>query len=74
MTRWLALISCALAFTPVASAIFDDGAEAKSHRYACKGTGIDGKQTKWQCGTGQKCCFDWLTGKGSCVASSGICL
>jgi hypothetical protein len=74
MTRWLALISCALALTLVASMAFDGGAEAKSGKFACKATAMDGKQTKWKCGAGQKCCFDFLMGKGSCVAASASCL
>ena len=74
MTRLLALMSCTLALILFASMAFDAGAEAKSGRIMCKATGMDGKQSKWKCSAGQKCCFDFLTSKGSCVASSAICL
>ena len=74
MTRCLPLISCALALTLVASMAIDGAAEAKSGKFACKATAMDGKKSKWKCSAGQKCCFDFLMGKGSCVASSATCL
>ena len=74
MTRWLTVVSCTLALTLVASVTFDGGAEAKSGKFACKATAMDGTKSKWKCGAGQKCCFDFLLGKGSCVASSATCL
>ena len=52
----------------------DGAAEAKSGKFACKATAMDGKKSKWKCSAGQKCCFDFLMGKGSCVASSATCL
>jgi hypothetical protein len=35
---------------------------------------MDGKQTKWRCKKSQKCCYDWLAGKGACVGANDICL
>lgn len=74
MARMLAVVSCALVFTFFVSVTFNAAAEAKSGRIMCKATAIGGKQSKWKCNAGQKCCYEVLTGKGSCVASSAMCL
>ena len=41
---------------------------------ACAATAMDGKQAKWRCKAGQKCCFSWLSNKGTCIAASDLCL
>jgi hypothetical protein len=72
MIRLLAFISCMLALT-LALMAFEASVEAKSGSMLCKATAIDGKRTKWKCSIGQKCCYEFLTNKGSCVASSTTC-
>lgn len=48
-------------------------AEAKKARgKSCVAKGMDGKQTKWQCKSTEKCCYDWLSSKGTC--SSAMCM
>ena len=74
MKRWLAILGCVLGFTFIAPIASDIQATAKPKSMMCKATGLDGKQSKWKCKAGQKCCFDWLSSKGACVAASSICL
>ena len=35
---------------------------------------ITGKKVSWKCGGAQKCCYDAISDKGTCVAASAICL
>jgi hypothetical protein len=28
----------------------------------------------WKCKASEKCCFDWITSKGTCVAGTAVCL
>jgi len=68
MTRSFVILACLSALgmaVPMGSAV-----EAKT----CVAKSMDGKQTKWKCSAKQKCCYDWLTNKGSCVAASSICI
>ncbi len=74
MTRWFAIFGCGVALLVIAPIGFHTGAVAKPKGMICKATGLDGKQSKWACKAGQKCCFDWLNNKGACVAASSICL
>jgi hypothetical protein len=71
MMRSILVVGCALGFMLAAPAGFE-AAAAKGK--ACVASTMDGKKTKWQCRTGQKCCFNWLMNKGGCVAASEICL
>jgi hypothetical protein len=72
MTRWFAVLGCALALSIIAPIGFDTGAAARG--VVCKATGLDGKQSKWRCKAGHKCCFNWLTNKPACASASSICL
>jgi hypothetical protein len=74
MTRWIAVFGCAFAVTLVAAAGFDAHAQKKATSTACVATAMDGKQTKWRCKAGQKCCFSWLSNKGTCIAASDLCV
>lgn len=71
MTRWFILFACAFAFTAAAPMGFE--AHAKRAK-TCKATMMDGKQTKWRCKAGTKCCYNWLQGKGACIGANDICL
>jgi hypothetical protein len=72
MTRWFLLFGCAFALAIAVPTGFDAQA-AKKVRW-CKAATMDGKQTKWKCASGMKCCYDWLGGKGACIAASDVCL
>ena len=74
MTRWIAVFGCAFAVTLAAPAGFDAHAQKKATSTACAATAMDGKQAKWRCKAGQKCCFSWLSNKGTCIAASDLCL
>ena len=74
MNRWLIIFACALPVVVASPIAFEGSAMAKSKAMMCKATGWDGKQSKWACKAGQKCCFNWLLNKGACVAASSICL
>ena len=71
MSRWLVLFGCAFALA-LAAPIGSDAEAKKARGKACVAKGMDGKQTKWQCKSGEKCCYDWLSSKGTC--SSSMCM
>jgi hypothetical protein len=71
MTRVFAIAGCV--FVLALSAPIGTDAHAAKTKW-CAATGMDGKQTKWKCGPLQKCCYNWLAGKGMCVAASELCL
>jgi len=70
--RWLLLLGCVFAFTFAAPLSFEAAAAKKASRW-CSATTMDGKQTKWLCKPGQKCCYGLLSGK-ACIGASDICL
>ena len=72
MLRLFVLTSLAFTFAVWSPFGFEAAAAKKSR--ACAATTMDGKQTKWRCKAGTKCCYDWFMGKGGCVAASDICL
>jgi hypothetical protein len=47
---------------------------AKEKSKSCTATAMDSKKVSWKCKASEKCCFDFITSKGTCVASSAICL
>jgi hypothetical protein len=51
-----------------------DAAAAAKKAGACVATGMDGKKATWRCKATQKCCFNWISNKGGCIAASDICL
>ena len=71
MTRSLILFGCVFAFALAAP--LGLGAVAAKKSRICAATMMDGKQTKWRCKASQKCCYDWLSGKGACIATSDFC-
>lgn len=75
MKRAIAAFACTFALVLGAPMGFDaHAAKKKGGSIACSATKLDGKQTKWRCKAGQKCCFNWLTNQGACVGASDICL
>ena len=73
MARWIAIFGCTFALVLAAPTGFDANAAKRSKSKGCVATAMDGKQTKWRCKAGQKCCFNWFANKGACVAASDIC-
>ena len=71
MKRWFVIGGCAFALA-VASPMGFEAAAAKKGK-SCAATTMSGKQTKWKCKAGTKCCYNWLMGKGTCIAASDIC-
>jgi len=57
---------------PIASDAFAKG--KKPANKMCKATGWDGKVSKFKCKATEKCCFDYLINKGSCLPKDAICL
>jgi hypothetical protein len=67
MTRWIAAVACTLAFAlavPLGSE-----AEAAYSRKKCIAPAMLGAgQTTWICRASQRCCYDWLTRRGTCTS------
>lgn len=72
MTRWLMVFGCVFALA--LSAPMGGEATAAKRGKACTSTGMDGKKSTWQCKTAEKCCFDWVSSKGTCVPASTVCM
>jgi hypothetical protein len=64
MTRWIVAFAASLALTVVALS-FD--AEAKASRKKC--TPPD-KAKSWVCSAKEKCCYDFILGKGTCSTTA----
>ena len=75
MSRWLLIVGgvLALAVVPPLAAPVGFKAEAakaaKAKGKTCVGTRMNGRETKWQCGPGQQCCFDAVVGSGTCATN-----
>lgn len=78
MFRWITVLGFALAVTLslafVSPTSFEVEAAKAAKNKQCAATQLDGKQSKFKCKTDEKCCFDYIANKGSCVAASAICL
>ena len=78
MTRWIAGFTCALALAlamllgHVAEA---DGSRKVSRYNKCVGTTMLFRRQPitWRCAARQKCCYDWLLRRGTCIAASARC-
>jgi hypothetical protein len=73
MLRWVAIFGCAFALAITASMGFEAEA-AKGRSKQCVAAGMSAAKTKWKCKAAEKCCFDWIANKGTCVPASGVCL
>lgn len=78
MSRWLAILGCALAVTLSVSFAVPSGFEAEAAKKAkskqCQASDNAGKKVKFKCGADEKCCWDAVLNKGNCVPASGVCL
>jgi hypothetical protein len=68
MTRWFVVFGCAFALA-LAAPVGSDAEAQKAKGKACVAKSMDGKQTKWRCKASEKCCYDWLSSKGTCSSS-----
>lgn len=49
--------------------------EAKGKNKMCKAANmVTGAKASWKCKAAEKCCYDQITAKGTCVPASGMCL
>jgi hypothetical protein len=72
MTRWTAFFACAL--TLAIAAPLGQQAEAAYTRKRCIAPSMWGAaQTTWVCTAAERCCYDWLLRRGSCIATSARC-
>jgi hypothetical protein len=84
MTRWMAIAGCALALAvaaPLGNQAEADGMVTRRPVFKHKrciaptmwlwrtGTG----QTTWVCAAAEKCCYDRLLRKGTCIAANARC-
>ena len=53
---------------------FEASAAKKPKGKACTGMTLDNKKVSFKCKAAEKCCFDTLAAKGTCVAASAACL
>ena len=88
MKRWFAAFGCALTLAvalPVGSAVKADGVYHRAHAYApaavtftrkrCLPPARDGvTPASWICSAAEKCCYDFVFRRGTCVASTDRCL
>lgn len=58
----------------IAPMSIEANAAKKASMQKCTGTALDGSKTSFKCKAAQKCCFDALAKKGTCVAASAACL
>lgn len=75
MSRWITVLGFATVLSlSMVSTSFEAEAKSKPKNKQCTATQLDGKQSKFKCKADEKCCFDYIANKGSCVAASAICL
>lgn len=68
-------LSAALALAFTMSVSTDVEAAKKGKSKSCSAANIiTGKKASWKCGAAEKCCYDTISDKGTCVPASGICL
>ena len=68
-------MSAALALAFTFSVSTDAEAAKKGKAKMCSASNmITGKKASWKCGAAEKCCYDTIAAKGTCVPASGICL
>jgi hypothetical protein len=63
MTRWIALVGCAL--TVALAMPFGNAAEAARLK-RCIAPATAGAKMTWVCRAGDRCCYDWLFRRGTC--------
>lgn len=76
--RFIAVLGLSAALALSLTLSFSGGAEAakkgKSNKMCTASNVITGKKASWKCSAAQKCCYDTISAKGTCVPAGGICL
>ena len=49
-------------------------ASAAGSKKKCMATTLDNKKVSFVCKVSQKCCYDAIANKGTCVAANAVCL
>jgi hypothetical protein len=83
MTRWIAAAGCALALALVAAPLANraeaDGIPTSpvfTHKRCIAPASWfsrSGARTTWVCRAIEKCCYDWLLRKGTCIPANRRC-
>ena len=78
MNRWIAAFACALAIalvTPIGNEALADGMHRKVYRQTqcVVAARLWMSQQTWSCKRDQKCCYDHLLRKGTCISASDRC-
>jgi hypothetical protein len=80
MARWISAFACAITLSltlPFGNAAKADGmARPVAHHMRCTAPAMFLMRTPvtWVCKASQKCCFDRLLRKGTCIEASDRCL
>lgn len=79
MRRWIMACGCFLGFalaTPFGNEAAADGFERQAYRHKrCVAPAmLWTAQTTWVCAASEKCCYDRLLRKGTCIEASARCL
>lgn len=67
-------VALAIMFAIAAIAPMSTEADAKGKNKLCQATSLDNKKVSFKCKAAEKCCYDALANKGTCVASSAACI
>ncbi|MGE0852867.1 MAG: hypothetical protein AB7O44_25190 [Hyphomicrobiaceae bacterium] len=78
MTRWIAALGCVFALTlamPFGNVAEADGGRKiyRSKKCVAPARMLREAPVTWRCAARQKCCYDWLFRRGTCVAASARC-
>lgn len=80
MARWITALACALTLSltlPFGNVAQADGADrhvARHLRCTAPASFLQRTSTTWVCKLGQKCCYDRLLRKGTCLAAADRCI
>ncbi len=71
-------IMIAAAFATALAFAFAHGTPAEAAKKPmskmCMAKALDGKAMSFKCAATEKCCFNYLTSQGTCIAATAICL
>lgn len=67
-------VAISVMFALAAIAPMSMQAEAKGKNKLCQATSLDNKKVSFKCKAAEKCCYDAIANKGTCVAAGQVCL
>ena len=68
------ILAIMFAVATIAPMSISADAAGKPKNKQCSGTALDNKKVSFKCKASEKCCFDAMAAKGTCVASTAVCL